>query len=621
MDFEGVSDSLGHFGRYQKYVFGLACIGFLIPGMQVVSITFVGNTVKHRCVVPNCDDNSTNYKENFTEWAIPEGDQCHVWTLKNNITDQCEPDMFFNTTASCSQWVYDTSLFFATTVTEFDLTCEKAWLRPLAGSLYMTGMLVGGIVIGDLADRFGRRKGILMSALLLGVGGVISAVSPDYYILLLMKFFTGAGGCGLVLVSYVLSVEFIGVKWRTFCGINIQIPFALGEAMTGVLAIFIRDWRWLQLTVTAPAVLLISYTWLMPESVRWLVVQGRNAEAKKIIQTIAKVNNVEVPRHLLDDANMESRPVDGTLSVTSSNVELVNETRQEAKTKKTVIDILRTPVMRIRSLNMFFSWFVCSLVYYGLSSNSTSLSGNIFVNFIATMLVEIPSFIFTFYVIDRLGRKASLSFVFLLGGVACIVSGFIPEGNNWLVVVLSLLGKFGISAAFAIVYIYSAEIFPTEYRSVGVGTCSMCARAGGILAAFIASLADIYQPLPLLIFGVLSLVSGCLTVFLPETVGCELPQTLQESEAFGSSGAQPAPQKFPEVPGCKVNIFRVPGTKVLFLGGNDIVSGCESITIVEGILQVANSFHEHCGSRIAIVLVEHRFPLQGSKCKNHGYFS
>ncbi|KAK8730576.1 hypothetical protein OTU49_008084, partial [Cherax quadricarinatus] len=108
------------------------------------------------------------------------------------------------------------------------------------------------------------------------------------------------------------------------------------------------------------------------------------------------------------------------------------------------------------------------------------------------------------------------------------------KGNYWLVVVLSLLGKSGISAAYSIVYIYSAEIFPTEYRSVGVGTCSMCSRLGGILPPFIASLADIYKPLPLLIFGVLSLVCGCLTVFLPETVGCELPQTLQESEAFGS---------------------------------------------------------------------------------------
>ncbi|XP_069946223.1 organic cation transporter protein-like [Cherax quadricarinatus] len=486
------------------------------------------------CMVPNCDDNSTHYEEIFTEWAIPEGDQCRVWTLKNNITDQCEPEVFSNSTSSCSQWVYDTSLFSATTVTEFDLTCGKAWLRPLAGSIYMTGMSVGAFVVGNLADRFGRKKGILVSVLLLGTSGVISAVSPSYYMFLLMRFFTGAGGNGLHIVTFILTVEFIGSKWRTFCGIMIYISFALGEAMTGVLAVFIRDWRWLQVAVTAPAFLLISYTWLMPESVRWLVLQGRYYEAKKIIERAARVNNVEVLIHLLDVHNVEFHPVDGTLSVPRSNIGFVNETRQEAKIKKTVIDLLRTPLMKMRSLSMFFYWVVCTLVYYGLSYNSSSLGGNIFVNFIATMLVEIPSYIFTFLVLDRLGRKGSLAFLFLLSGVACFISGFIYEGNYWLMVLLSLLGKFGISAAFAVVNIFSTEIFPTECRSVGVGACSMCACIGGIIAPFIASLADIYKPFPLLIFGVLSLVSGCLTVFLPETAGCELPQTLQESEAFGS---------------------------------------------------------------------------------------
>ncbi|XP_053651819.2 organic cation transporter protein [Cherax quadricarinatus] len=534
MDFEAISDAVGHFGRYQKYVFGLASIGLFITSMSAVSMTFLANPVKYRCVVPNCDDNSSHYEEIFTEWAIPEGDQCHVWTLKDNITDQCQPDVFSNSTTSCSQWVYDTSLFSATTVTQFDLTCDKAWLRPFAGSMYMTGMLVGAIVIGDLADRFGRKKAILTSVLLLGTGGVISAVSSNYYVFLLMSFFTGVGGNGLHIISFILIVEFIGVNWRTFCGINIQISYALGEAMTGVLAIFIRDWRWLQVAITAPAVLLTSYAWLMPESVRWLVAEGRYDEAKNIIQRVARVNNVELLKHLMDVRNEEFRPDDGTLSVSNNKIELVNETRQEEKIKKTVIDLLRTPVIRMRSFNMFFCWTVCTLLYYGLSYNSNSLAGNIFVNFIATMLVEVPSYIFTYLVLDRLGRKASLSFVFLLGGVACFISGFIPEGNYWLVVVPSLLGKFGISAAFAIVFIYSAEIFPTEYRSVALGACSMCSRLGGILAPFIASLADTYKPLPLLIFGVLSLVSGCLTVFLPETVGCELPQTIQDCEAFGS---------------------------------------------------------------------------------------
>lgn len=104
---------------------------------------------------------------------------------------------------------------------------------------------------------------------------------------------------------------------------------------------------------------------------------------------------------------------------------------------------------------------------------------------------------------------------------------------GWVIVAFSLLGKFGISAAFAVVFIYSAELFPTEYRSVGVGSCSMFARVGGMIAPHVASLSVIYKPLPLLVFGFISILSGCLIVLMPETMGCELPQTLQESEEFG----------------------------------------------------------------------------------------
>lgn len=532
IDFDEVLCHLGQFGLYAIRIFCLSCIVAAMCGPPVTQDTFVEYENPHRCKVPSCDNNETSYNEPFVNWTIPEKTQCKMYRPYNTSSDQCLEDDFDNTTEACSEWVYDTSLFTSTTVTEFDLVCDYDWMRPLAGSMYMVGMLLGAITIGDLADRFGRKMGILVSVLLLGGGGVLSAVSPNYTMFLIMRLLTGAGGVGLFQVTFVLAVEFIGAKWRTFVGIMIEVPFALGEAMTGVLAIFIRDWRWLQVAVTAPAFLLLSYMWLMPESVRWLVSQGRKTEAIKIINKAAKVNGVEVPKHLLEDPNPEVPTVDGTISVANSKDDLVKED-QPPKVNKTVLDLLKTPNMRKRSINMFYCWAVCTLVYYGLSSNSGNLGGNIFVNFIATMLIEIPSYVFSYLVLDRMGRKGTLTFVLLLGGGACFISGFIPKEVEWLIVTLSLVGKFGIAAAFAIVYVYSAEIFPTEYRSVGIGACSMCARIGGIIAPFISSLADLYQPLPLLVFGVLSIISGLLIIFLPETVGCELPQTLQESEDFG----------------------------------------------------------------------------------------
>ena len=77
------------------------------------------------------------------------------------------------------------------------------------------------------------------------------------------------------------------------------------------------------------------------------------------------------------------------------------------------------------------------------------------------------------------GRKPLTGFSLILAGVTCIPAGFL-EGTPQLVLVL--IGKFGASGAFSLIYIYTAELFPTEIRSTALGLCSMMARIGGIAA-------------------------------------------------------------------------------------------------------------------------------------------
>ena len=81
----------------------------------------------------------------------------------------------------------------------------------------------------------------------------------------------------------------------------------------------------------------------------------------------------------------------------------------------------------------------------------------------------------------------------LLTGVTCIPAGF---ANDWdpsgtLQLILVLIGKFGASGAFSLIYIYTAELFPTEIRSTALGLCSMMARIGGIAAPQVSSVVKI----------------------------------------------------------------------------------------------------------------------------------
>ncbi|KAI1305817.1 Solute carrier family 22 member 5 [Halotydeus destructor] len=101
----------------------------------------------------------------------------------------------------------------------------------------------------------------------------------------------------------------------------------------------------------------------------------------------------------------------------------------------------------------------------------------------------------------------------------------------WLTTALAMAGKFCITASFAIIYLYSAEIFPTVARTVGIGSSSVAARLGAVMAPFIKELgSSTHITVALAIFGLLSIANGLLVLQLPETKGKDIPDTLKEAE-------------------------------------------------------------------------------------------
>nr|CAH7722372.1 unnamed protein product [Callosobruchus chinensis] len=104
---------------------------------------------------------------------------------------------------------------------------------------------------------------------------------------------------------------------------------------------------------------------------------------------------------------------------------------------------------------------------------------------------------------------------------------------QWLTITLAMFGKMAITASYGAVYIFSTEQFPTVIRNAGLGAGSTCARLGSIIAPYINILTHVWKPLPLLIFGSLSLLGGIISLVLPETLNKKLPETIEEGEAFG----------------------------------------------------------------------------------------
>ncbi|XP_023337932.1 organic cation transporter protein isoform X1 [Eurytemora carolleeae] len=564
LDFDEVLTHVGEIGLYQISLFIMLCIPACLPAAFLAfSQVFLSAEPSHWCAHPELDKvaphlNISHRLRLGSPMKEQDGknlgfDSCLMYDVENwtqvyeehNGSWPEYPREDWEIVPCRFGWIFDSSEYKNTLVTQLELVCDNAWQVSSSTSLFYVGSLIGNVMFGHVADKYGRRKSFFIMLFMEVTLSIALAFSPNYLVFTIIRTVNGLTFPALFQIPFILCLEMLGPAYRTMAGMMLCLVFAVALMILAGLAYMFNTWFNLALITSLPFLSLFVYWWIVPESPRWLLSTGRIDEAEVVVQRIAKWNKKDIPANFIHQMAAQascssSRRTSGTRQDTKFSGEephyKENMDQVEQRAEKSIFDMIRGyPIARRNFLLITFNWLANALVYNGLSYYSANLEVSSHLGFFISSAVEVPSYFLGWYFMDKWGRRWVLFETMMLGGLSCISCIFVPiDADPWWTVCLAMVGKFQIAASFAVIYVYAGELMPTVVRSQAMGISSFVAGIGLLLFPYINSLGVISRILPLVIMGSFSCLGGVAALFLPETLWTHLPNTLEEGESFGS---------------------------------------------------------------------------------------
>ncbi|XP_044968056.1 organic cation/carnitine transporter 4-like [Hordeum vulgare subsp. vulgare] len=407
-------------------------------------------------------------------------------------------------------WAWDQGSA-SSTVAEWGLVCGESYKVGLVHALYFTSCMIGAGVFGHLSDSFlGRKGSLLVVCSLNAIFGLLTAISPNYWVYVALRILTGFSAGSICLCSFVLATEPVGPSYRGVVGMSTCYFFSGGIAiLAGIAAMFQSSWRLLYVVTSMPSLaFMLTIMPFVSESPRWYLVRRRTKDAMRILRDIASTNRKSIPDGItlkLDDEDDIEKKIEESSS--------------------SILDVFRSGTTRSRLVLSVLISFLCSVVYYGLSLNVVNLKINIYISVAVNSLAEMPAFLLTTVLLQHLGRKPLAIGSMLLSGVFCTSASLITGVGSMRAVRMAcgVVGIFGMAATYNLLVVYTAELFPTTVRTAAMGCTLQASKMGAILAPMVVLLGE---RMPFAVFGMLGIMGGLLVFFLPETMNKPLYDTM-----------------------------------------------------------------------------------------------
>ena len=336
---------------------------------------------------------------------------------------------------------------------EFQLSAW--WEGFLTGSLAL-GCIVGCLLAGGLADRYGRKPGLMLAALIFALSSLGMAFSHGLTIFVMMRFAAGIGVGMASMLSplYIAEVSPAAIRGRNVA-IN-QLTIVIGILVTNLVNYTLADngpeaWRWMFGLGSVPSALFFLGVIWLPESPRWLIKAGKEIQAKAVLERIGSTSFVENTfrdiQHSLEGAKPQS----------------FKAVFEKGVRPAVIIGVTLAVFQQLCGINVVFNY--TSTIFESVGAN---LDRQLF----ETVAIGVVNLLFTMvamWQVDKLGRRPLMLIGSLGLSIVYIVLAFLLQSQAaaGLVSVFVLLAIAMYATSLApVTWVLISEIFPNKIRGV-----------------------------------------------------------------------------------------------------------------------------------------------------------
>jgi len=357
---------------------------------------------------------------------------------------------------------------------------QKQWqIDPRTMGFLLSSNLAGtviGALLASLADRFGRKRMFQWSLIWFSLLSFACAFAWNIPSLIAFRFLMGFGlGAELPIMASYMG-ELVPAKNRGLMQGLLNVFWPVGAILSALISILIISdsgdgWRWAFVLGAVPALLIGFSRRLLPESPRWLSLQGRTDEARRIVEGIEQTVQAETGRPL--------PPVTHTVAVAPP--EGVMKGLFGSGAGKRTIMLWGLLFFAYIGNAGLFGWMPTLFTNAGFSLNKS------FAYVLIMQIAYMPNMIFGAYLMDKIGRKTVLAGNGLLSGAAGVVYGYVllNHASSEIILLMGIVVSFFVSAMFGAIHVYGPEQYSTSVRATGYGTARIFGNTGAALGPVI----------------------------------------------------------------------------------------------------------------------------------------